>query len=502
MLYRLAPFVFAVLLLSGCQKASKLGNVTLGEYSPDIAFPLVNASVKAGDLLESFADGTIIEEGSDGSLTFVYSSDGFGLKSKEVANLIPDFGFPMVDSVMKIPYNLPNNTFVNFVEVKSGYIKIGALNNQGEPITFSLTIVDLSFNGTPFNFSTTIGYPGGILDSVSVPGYVLTPNADSLEFYYQARLVSDNSPVELSNVGVEFKRMRYSYAEGYLGNGNIPIPRDTIEIDLFDQFSGNVFFEEPSITVTVSNSFGFEMKGKFNVLNAHLIDGTVLPLTNSVLNNGFLVDYPTFAEVGQTKQTVFIVDYTNSNINSIIGQPIDFFDYKLNAQANPNSTNQIGFVTDSSEVTLDILVELPIYGTAEQFTISDTLAIGLQLYEKMDYANLKIITDNGFPVDASTQIYFLDNNYDVLDSLSSGPNESFMAAAPVDASGLVTDVNRKITEFEISEEKFSLLKQSGKHIRLKTTFSTTNNGQQSVRIYSDYELGVKIGIVAGIRPLE
>jgi len=44
------------------------------------------------------------------------------------------------------------------------------------------------------------------------------------------------------------------------------------------------------------------------------------------------------------------------------------------------------------------------------------------------------------------------------------------------------------------------LKASAEHLKLKTAFSTLDGGQESVRFYSDYELGVKLGIIAGLDP--
>ncbi len=492
------------LLLSGCKKASKLDNITMGEYSPDIAFPLVNSSVTAGDLLDSFGDGTNLEEGSDGSLTFVYQSEGFGLRSEEITELIPNFSFPMVDTIVGFPYNLPNNTFVDFIRIKKGIIGVLVANDHPEPVEFTLTIPDITLNGVPFKQTAIIGTTIPYFDTYDVAGYVLTPNADSLNFRYSAKLVNSGTFVELYSAPdpiIALDSMRYSYAEGYLGNGSFPLPRDTIEIDIFDQFSGNIFFEEPSITVTINNSFGFPIKGKFDVLDAHTVDGTTLPLINSVLNNGFSIAYPTFAEIGQTKQTVFVVDYNNSNLNTIIGKPVDFFDYELVPVANPGPGTPVGFLTDSSEITLDLLVELPLHGTVENFTMSDTLAISLDIYEKMDYANLKVITDNGFPVDVYTQMYFLNESYEPIDSLATNFNESLLASGIIGSNGRVTEPTIKTTEYEITEDRFSILKQDAKYLLLKTSFSTVDNGQQSIRIYSDYEIGMKIGVLAGIRPI-
>jgi len=480
-----------------------MDNIALGEYNPEIAFPLVNASVTAKDLLNNFGDGTNLEEGTDKSLSFIYEGEGIGLRSEDITKLIIEIPIPMVDTVVGLPYNLPNNTFVDFVNIKKGIIGLFVSNNHAEPIEFTAIIPDITLNGVPFQRTITVGTLLPVIDTFHIPGHVLTPNEDSLHFYYRARLVNSGIDTTLYNSPdpiISLDSMRYSYAEGFLGNGYFPLDRDTIEIDFFNQFSGSVFFEEPAIQVTINNSFGFPVHGKFDILEANLTDGSIIPLTNATLNNGFAVDYPSFSEVGQSKQTSFTVDYTNSNINSIIGQPIAFFDYEIEAQANPNNSTQVGFLTDSSAISLDILVELPLYGKVQKFSISDTMAISLELYEKMDYANLKLITNNGFPIDVYTQLYFLDETYQEIDSLFTDFNESLLAAAPLGSNGRVAEQTEKISEIDLPEDRFDRLKQDAKFIRIKTSFSTINNGQESIRIYSDYELGVKLGIKAGISP--
>lgn len=504
MLYRQLILLLCIaLLLSGCKKASKLGNITMGEYNPDIAFPLVNSTIKAGDLLDSLGNGTKLEEGSDGSLTFIYEGADLGLRSEDITSLIPVFTLPLADTVEVFPYVIPNNAFVDFILVKDGIISIFARNDYTEPVEFTLSIPDFSLNGVPFEKSTIIGTAVPYVDTFHVNDYILSPYADSLHLNYRAKLMNTGTSVELlgaTNPVLTFSEMSFRYAEGYLGNGSFQLDRDTVEIDIFNQFSGNVFFEEPSIEVIINNSFGFPIEGKFDVLNAVTIDGTIIPLINNTLNNGFSVNYPSFAEVGQTKQTVFTVDHTNSNINDIAGQFIDFFDYELVPVANPGQGTPLGFIMDTSEITLDLRVELPLYGTVENFTILDTFSISLDIYEKMDYASLKLITDNGFPVDVYTQVYFLNADTIRIDSLVSDFQESLLASGVVDSNGKVIEPTQKITEYELSEDRFNILKQDAKFLSLKTSFSTINNGQQSIRIYSDYEIAMKIGVLAGIRP--
>ncbi len=499
-------FLCLLLFAVSCRKVTSIEGVSFQDWKPDVALPLVNAKVTIGDLLDNFGGNTYLEEDNLQRLTFVYEGSGFGIASEEITQLIPNFSFPMVDTFFGLPYNLPNNTYVNFVSIKRGYISTLTKNYHAEPLEFILTIPEITLNNQPFEKSIILN--PGVIPTISthdVKGYTLSPTEDSLNFYYSARLIASDSFVTLYDFDplVALDSMQYDYAEGFLGTGSIPLPRDTVPIDFFDYFSGGeVFFEEPSITITINNSFGFPFRARFNVLQAEKEDGTILPIGNTALNSAFNIDYPSFSEVGQTKQTSFVVDQTNSDISNIIGQPIKFFDYEIEPLANPdNDTTAVGFLTDSSSVYLDFLVELPLYGRATNFTVQDTFALKFSEYEELRHASLRVTTENGFPVDVFMQLYFLNANNVAIDSITNDfSGNNVLAAAPVDADGRSIEINKKTTDFEIPEDRFTRLKAEAEYLMLKTAFTTLDGGQESVRFYSDYELSVKLGILAGLNP--
>lgn len=499
-------FLFVLLFAVSCQKVTSIEGVSFDDWKPDVALPLVNTKVTIGDLLDNFGGNTYLEEDNQQRLTFVYESAGFGITSEEITQLIPNFGFPMVDTVEGLPYNLPNSTYVNFISIKRGYISALTKNYHAEPIEFTLRIPEISLNNIPFEESYIVN-PGVIpnLKTFDVKGYNLSPTQDSLNFYYSARMIASDSFVTLYDFDpfVSLDSMQYNYAEGFLGTGSIPLPRDTVPIDFFNYFEdGEVYFEEPSITITINNSFGFPFRARFNILQAEKEDGTILPIGNAALNSAFDIDYPSFSEVGQTKQTSFVVDQSNSNIANIIGQPIKFIDYEIEPLANPNQdTSAVGFLTDSSSVYLDFLVELPLYGRATDFTVRDTFAMKFDDYEEIRHASLRVATENGFPVDVFMQLYFLDADYNTIDSIADDfMTNNVLIAAEVDTDGRSIDIRQKTTDFEIPEDRFTRLKAEAEHLVLKTAFTTLDGGQESVRFYSDYELGVKLGILAGLDP--
>ena len=108
----------------------------------------------------------------------------------------------------------------------------------------------------------------------------------------------------------------------------------------------------------------------------------------------------------------------------------------------------------------------------------------------------RLNADNSFPVDASMQVYLTDDNYMLLDSLFQ-PNQLIIASGtPGPAPDFkVQSPTRKITDIRIEGDRLDHLGQTS-YLIIRATLSTANAGSTVVRFYSDYELGVKLGVRA------
>ena len=56
-----------------------------------------------------------------------------------------------------------------------------------------------------------------------------------------------------------------------------------------------------------------------------------------------------------------------------------------------------GFMTDSSEMNVQVEVELPMYGTASGFEARDTFGINFDSYQEFDDVEFKVVSENGIP---------------------------------------------------------------------------------------------------------
>ena len=144
--------------------------------------------------------------------------------------------------------------------------------------------------------------------------------------------------------------------------------------------------------------------------------------------------------------------------------------------------------------------ELPLEGAVENFTVVDTFDLDLTKEEIPEgEIEFKIIANNGFPLDIDLQCYFLNDFNQIVDSMFVENGISLIQAAPVDSDGKVTTALETITFRGFTLDQVRRIRQQSKKIVLQGRFNTTNNGMTDIKLYSDYELGLKIG--AKIKPV-
>ena len=324
--------------------------------------------------------------------------------------------------------------------------------------------------------------------------YSLTAEEGSIYIEYEATRL-DGEPGEVTNFFINLRELAFSYAEGYLGNVIFEGGRDTIAIDFFqDWIEGDIYFSEPKITYYLQNSFGLPTRSMINVLEVITVGGEILPLESDVVGPGQGIDflYPGLDEVGESKTSVFVFDKTNSNIDEIVSAGPLAIDYEINALTNPDNDPSVrGFITDTSFYNVRMEVDLPFYGQASNFIALDTIEINFDNWQQVDAAEFKIVAENSAPLDVVIQGYFIEPSGFVLDSLLNGP-QRLITGAPVDSNGDVTQIATETSYAPFSVERFDRIKYADRII-IEANFSTTNNGNELVRVYSDQDVKVRVG---------
>ena len=120
----------------------------------------------------------------------------------------------------------------------------------------------------------------------------------------------------------------------------------------------------------------------------------------------------------------------------------------------------------------------------------DTLGFSLQesnQSKRIKDGTLNLIVDNGFPFEADIQLYMLDENNQIIDSLFTLGK---VAAATLGSNLIVTDSKKSKLPIHVSQAKVNELYET-RYMAVVVSFSTASNTQH-VKIYNNYSFDVQL----------
>lgn len=482
---------------SSCSNFEDAGEIDEVKWNAELAAPLAQGKISLQDILDEVDDLSFLEVNNDGSMNVYYEDDPQSQSVSEWLGTFPDFPLAITDTVMSVPFTVFPDFSVSSVDLKVGTLSFRIHSQLEEDVDVTITIPSLTKNGVPFRMSTRVLYQGSLpatsnIDATSIEGYVLAANAGNIELGYDARTLNGDR-VEVSLITGAAENWAYSIVEGVWANGEFELKKDSIEINIFDNWvDGDITLTDPKLTIDVDNSFGFATRVSVKSLVVTTIDGEKIPLESEILDDGFMLDFPSINEQGDSRRTSFTFDRNNSNIDVILNSRPTGIVYEIIAEINPDGSTDPGFTADDSEIVTTVKVDIPVYGTAAGFTIENETEVDLDDFDNVEKAEIKILSENEIPIDLNVQIYFADANNQVFDSLFVIPNH-IVKAAKVDANGVVTENTVDENYIDISSSRFELLRQA-ENLKIHAGFSTYNDGQVPVRITTLQELDLKLGI--------
>jgi hypothetical protein len=226
--------------------------------------------------------------------------------------------------------------------------------------------------------------------------------------------------------------------------------------------------------------------------------GVGLPIGES---NPYDISYST--NYGDVMIDSLKLSRNNSNINDIVNKRPKWIQFKAKATTNPAGNSHNNFVADNSKIDVEVVMEFPLWGYIYNFDLRDTLDIDLtDLFSEdnpITRALLRTEFNNGFPVEAISQIYITDKYYNILDSVFTAGPEQLIGPAKVDANGKVTDFTQKITKIEYDLDRLEKVR-GGKYIILRVHGYTTDAAiDKVVKIYTDYQIKFDIGFEVDVK---
>ena len=535
---KLALGIFSafVLLSTSCIKEfedtiDELSSIKGVTTNPTLAAPLINASVTLSDLLDDLSGDLDVTTGPDGKIILKFSSAdsvdqkqyitlpgiNFSFDAIMPPSELPNFesiGYYSQSIANNIPITVSGSQRIERVLIKQGSLSLNVGSNFKHNTVVKISYPSITKNGLPYIDSFVFVYNGAtapnIIRNIDLSGYEIdfTQNGSTYNvFSYELGVNITRNPsnnVDITdkisfNQGLTINQ--YRRLEGYFGKFDITELKSTSELGLFDnKLEGNVFVENPSIKLKITNSFGLPITAK--IIDIYVLSGTGVktPIIIDLFKDTFAIEYT--SNIDQSKVTEYTIDNTNSNIGDVLNAAPQTIIYQILFTANSNDIPRANVLYDNTTIKQEAILDLPVdvkiltYAIESEgdFELNESLSELDSTGITVNWAEVVSEIVNGLPLNATVQIYIDDTvSNTVVDSIF---NPAYlMPAASVNSLGEVIQPSKANTTNTITKSHYDNIKKGNRYrliVRLKTPESSPGN-LPYVGIYDYQKLSVKLG---------
>ncbi len=521
-------FISYLLLMSSCvPEEFKTKGINMEAINPEYAIPLVSDELSLSNLIAS--GSSFIRQNNEGYISLVYRGQIFSTTA-EKAVIIPNQNFNQTMSLSAAQANaLMNGQGITITaqsvhsfligsrEIDSIWLKAGAMvASLASEIKTSgalkITIEDAKKGVTILSLNVPFAYGSSIpvlaSNNTLLEGYHwnltkggLGYNCVNLKYELSLNATTETiTTADQMNIDLNFQGLKFSRFYGYIGQVNLLDEGDTIDLTVFDDNNTVVKIEDPKIKIICGNSFGVPVKAGFTKLATYTSGQPETAVTG--VPDPLPIPLPNISQFGQMLYDSVLLNQSTSNIKTAINQKPKHLIFKAYINLNPNGKQQRNFVSDLSQLKIILDVELPLYGSIYNFVLEGNKDLSFKMpdQEIIEAVTLRFTGINGYPIDLFTQVYFMDSLGGTFDSLFPSRNYKFIESAAIGTDGKVIAKTTKTSDFIFDILRAKRLSRLAK-VKLRAELGTISQGGSypSVKFYSNYSLGIKIGMKAKLK---
>ncbi|MEM6814709.1 MAG: hypothetical protein AAF600_09975 [Bacteroidota bacterium] len=370
-------------------------------------------------------------------------------------------------------------------------------------VTFNNTIS--TTDGTPMTFDGSLMGAGSETQSKPLRNHVTrldnTSGSNEFTVSFEAEIVlAGNQSLEgTENISIDFTygNQTFSLIYGKFGQDRVSLGRQSINIDLFDDFGDGIFFGDPIFRFRFENEFGIPVAVDFSGVSGDDGNGN-----NQVFLSGNIIDVlpeiGAAANPGETEETTIEINKGNSNIVQLLSNSPSRLVFDIAGISNFYDTTQSNFVQPQNEISTLIEVEIPMEVRLEDFEVTFGYGLGDGLdTEDFDSAFLRVVTLNELPFSGSLTMEIQDASETSLFTI---PEVLVFDVPFIDVNGFVTDPSGSFADIPLSPEAIEALTVGSRVamiVTLNTPVSLTSR-EIFVKILSTYKLEIKLGVGARV----
>jgi hypothetical protein len=423
---------------------------------------------------------------------------------------LPGATADVVDSILIPLTTTQPNIRIDSIKLLSGNLLLD-INSANVSGTITFELPRLVHNGLPFSITQNLSNPDLTLN---LSNYALIPEQDVsgnnlIKCRISIHLQSPAGPVNAGGVILDIHSrltsLNYETIFGYFGGYTIDFAAQSVSTSFFRQINGEIFFADPKLKLFFSNSAGIPFGIYFSRFDAidknnisHPLTGTGVPTASSPK----IIRYPSLSQIGTTVTDSLIFDKNNSNLPDFIALLPDSIGINASAEVVALTPPATTFISHDSKYNVSAAIELPLFGKADFLLLTDTMDFdylnsALPPPEEIEKLIVRTSITNSFPVTAYPQIYLLDNNRMLLDSLFTG-TEKIEGASDTNGDGISDPHHQPPIDIDLPRSRIDNLMNT-RYLLVKGKIMTTDFPNKDVKIYSAYFLDYNVGVIAKLK---
>lgn len=483
-------------------------------YGPEFIIPLVKSSLEISDFLLDI-DSTMVHIDGDNFITLIIDQEIMSLSGKE-AFILPAQFFSFAEEIDE--FNVDNQPIeghealhfdvawmhhIDSLDFIGGKLEV-QVNSPGliqDGISYDL---DLLFpgltnaNGSPL----TINLSGDETRQVSLQGHSLSLYEDGtdannlFDVFFSINLQGNPDYGQLPHdmtFSISLTELEYDIIFGEVEVFELAFTEDQFDIEIFQTYQeGGIVFTRPEVGLTARNSFGFGVGMLINDLSGER--GETMVSLEGYPYPWYLPAIPP-EQIGDTEESSFYLNDSNSNIADFIHLYPTTVHYEIGAEVVTGPGASTNFIGQDSELSMSMSLNLPLEMSILSYVFGNDVPFSLAGdLEEIEWVEFKIEILNGLPLGLELQIYFLDQDDNVLTHLFDAGNNSInIGSAEVDGSGIVSEKYEFSEIIYVDQEKLDQMNDA-EHIAYSMRLRTSGSGDIPVKIFSDYSMDFFIGM--------
>ena len=524
------------LMLNSCNKESfELNRLSDKiELQSSLVAPLIYGSMMVGDIVEQVDSADSFYEFDDGLIYLAYMDTLVEIMADtmvEVPNkLVTEI---YIDSDVNTPvwigssvgdtvpfykselfsFTLEGDDRVDSVLIKGGEIILdvmssfkhtGVLTISSSQIldvdrdTFStvVEISDLSGNFTDQQIFLSDGYS---MKSTEID------DTSYIQINFKLDLINSGNPIDPDDVCeilTSFENLDFYSVFGYIDSRDLIDESGSVDIPIFTDNPdlATLIFADPRINIYTASSVGIPFEITFDSVIATADDGSTETL-EFYEGHPFVIAAPDMENIGSTVDDEININKETSNFNELLEIAPSTLSYKVTGRTDPGSGDESHFLLDTSKFMLAMEFLLPLDLKSSGFALQETFdfEVGADGVDTtiMKEARVSVTTLNELPIEMELQVYLLDSNRTVIDSVFEG-DAIILGASLVDDQGILTQAVEETAVATFPVEKLGKL-QEVFYMQFEARMITSELGGKFVKFYSDYSLDFKLSMYANLR---